>query len=61
MRLLVVEDARKMSFLLRQAFREDGYAVDIESLGSEALWRASETDSTPSSCTSATPGRDRAG
>jgi two-component system OmpR family response regulator len=44
MRLLVVEDARKMSFLLRQAFREDGYAVDIESLGSEALWRASETD-----------------
>jgi two-component system OmpR family response regulator len=44
MRLLVVEDARKMSSLLRQAFREDGYAVDIESLGSEALWRASETD-----------------
>jgi two-component system, OmpR family, response regulator len=33
-----------MSSLLRQAFREDGYAVDVESLGSEALWRASETD-----------------
>jgi two-component system OmpR family response regulator len=44
MRLLVVEDAQKMSSLLRQAFREDGYAVDVEASGSEAVWRASETE-----------------
>jgi two-component system, OmpR family, response regulator len=44
MRLLVVEDAPKMSSLLRQAFREDGYAVDVEASGSEAVWRASETE-----------------
>jgi len=44
MHLLVVEDAQKMSSLLRQAFREDGYAVDVEALGTEAVWRASETE-----------------
>jgi two-component system OmpR family response regulator len=44
MRLLVVEDAKKMSSLLQQAFREDGYAVDVEALGSDAVWRASETE-----------------
>ncbi len=44
MRLLVVEDAQKMSSVLRQAFREDGYAVDVEELGIEAVWRASETE-----------------
>jgi two-component system OmpR family response regulator len=33
-----------MSSLLQQAFREDGYAVDVEALGGEAVWRASETD-----------------
>ncbi|HSR84753.1 MAG TPA: response regulator transcription factor [Streptosporangiaceae bacterium] len=44
MRLLVVEDAPKMSSLLQQAFREDGYAVDVAALGSDAVWRASETE-----------------
>jgi two-component system, OmpR family, response regulator len=44
MRLLVVDDAPKMSALLQRAFREDGYAVDIEALGSEAVWRATETE-----------------
>jgi two-component system OmpR family response regulator len=42
MRLLVVEDAPRMSFLLQQAFREDGYAVDVQARGSEAVWMASE-------------------
>ena len=44
MRLLVVEDAPKMSSLLRQAFVEDGYAVDVEASGRGAVWRASEVD-----------------
>lgn len=33
-----------MSSLLQQAFREDGYAVDVEALGNDAVWRASETE-----------------
>ena len=44
MRLLVVEDAPKMSSLLQRAFREDGYAVDVASLGSDAVWHASEVE-----------------
>jgi two-component system, OmpR family, response regulator len=44
MRLLVVEDAQKMASLLQRAFREDGYAVDVEALGADAIWRASETE-----------------
>jgi len=44
MRLLVVEDAPKMSSLLRRAFTEDGYAVDVEARGREAVWMASEVD-----------------
>ncbi len=44
MRLLVVEDAPKMSSLLRRAFIEDGYAVDVEARGREAVWMASEVD-----------------
>jgi two-component system, OmpR family, response regulator len=43
-RLLVVDDAPKMSSLLRRAFVEDGYAVDVEASGHEAVWRASEVD-----------------
>lgn len=44
MRVLVVDDAPKMSSLLRRAFQEDGYAVDIEAMGRDAVWRASEVD-----------------
>ncbi len=33
-----------MSSLLRRAFVEDGYAVDVEARGHEAVWRASEVD-----------------
>ncbi|MEP7022524.1 MAG: response regulator [Actinomycetota bacterium] len=44
MRLLVVEDAAKMSAVLQRAFREDGYAVDVQVSGSGAVWMASECD-----------------
>jgi two-component system OmpR family response regulator len=43
-RLLVVEDTPKMAALLQRAFREDGYAVDIQATGSDAVWMASECD-----------------
>src|SRR5258708_20149390 len=46
-RLLVVEDAPKMSSLLRRAFVEDGYAVDVQARGHEAVWKASEADFPP--------------
>lgn len=42
--LLVVEDAPKMSALLQRAFREDGYAVDVQVNGNDAVWMASECD-----------------
>src|SRR5260370_42386112 len=44
MRLLVVEDAPKMSALLGRAFREDGYAVDVQASGNDAVWMASECE-----------------
>ena len=44
MRLLVVEDAPKMSAVLERAFREDGYAVDVQASGNDAVWMASECD-----------------
>jgi two-component system OmpR family response regulator len=43
-RLLVVEDAPKMSGLLERAYREDGYAVDVQATGRDAVWMASEYD-----------------
>ena len=43
-RLLVVEDTPKMSDVLARAFREDGYAVDVQATGSGAVWMASECD-----------------
>jgi two-component system OmpR family response regulator len=43
-RLLVVEDVPKMAALLRRAFREDGYAVDVQASGSGAVWMARECD-----------------
>jgi two-component system OmpR family response regulator len=44
MHLLVVEDAPKMSSVLQRAFREDGYAVDVQASGLEAVWMGSECD-----------------
>jgi two-component system, OmpR family, response regulator len=43
-RVLIVEDMPKMSALLQRAFREDGYAVDVQASGNEAVWMASECD-----------------
>src|ERR1700751_3152696 len=43
-RLLVVEDAPKMSSLLQRAFREDGYAVDVQASGHDAVWLGCEWD-----------------
>ena len=42
MRVLVVEDEVKMAALLQRGLREEGYAVDVASDGSEALWLATE-------------------
>lgn len=44
MRLLVVEDDPRMSALLKRAFEEDGYAVDVAADGTEALWLGQEND-----------------
>ncbi|MGH8907131.1 MAG: response regulator transcription factor [Egibacteraceae bacterium] len=43
MRVLVVEDERKMALLLRRGLEEEGYAVDVAGKGSEAVWLGTET------------------
>jgi two-component system, OmpR family, response regulator len=40
MRVLVVEDERKLGELLRRGLREEGYAADLADRGEEALWMA---------------------
>ena len=40
MRVLVVEDERKLGQLLRRGLGEEGYAADIADRGEEALWMA---------------------
>jgi two-component system OmpR family response regulator len=42
MRILVVEDERKMAGLLRRGLEEEGYAVDSASSGRDAIWAATE-------------------
>ena len=42
MRLLVVEDSRRMAGLLRRGLTEEGYAVEVASNGADAVWLASE-------------------
>lgn len=44
MRLLVVEDDTRMAALLQRVLQEDGYAVDVSTDGSEALWLGLEND-----------------
>src|SRR5579862_6928697 len=44
MRVLVVEDEPKMASLIRRALAREGYAVDLASDGTEALWAVGETD-----------------
>jgi len=41
-RVLVVEDERRMASLLRRGLQEDGYAVDVASTGPDAVWQATE-------------------
>jgi two-component system, OmpR family, response regulator len=43
-RLLVVEDDERMRVLLKRAFEEDGYAVDVAEDGLAALWLGHEND-----------------
>jgi two-component system, OmpR family, response regulator len=40
MRVLVVEDERKLGELLGRGLREEGYAADVADRGEEALWMA---------------------
>jgi two-component system OmpR family response regulator len=42
MRVLVVEDEVKLAGLLKRGLEEEGYAVDIATDGSEAIWMGTE-------------------
>ncbi len=42
MRLLVVDDEPRMATLLTRGFRDEGYAVDVATNGTDALWLATE-------------------
>src|SRR6266550_5799180 len=42
MRVMVVEDEVKMAGLLRRGLEEEGYAVDTQRTGSDALWAGAE-------------------
>lgn len=43
MRVLLVEDSRKMAGLLRRGLAEEGYAVDVAATGIDGVWLATET------------------
>jgi two-component system OmpR family response regulator len=58
MRLLVVEDDERMVVLLRRALEEDGYAVDVATDGTEALWMGQENDYDAVVLDGMLPGRD---
>ena len=44
MRVLVVEDEKKLAELLARGLREEGYAADLADRGEEALWMAKAVD-----------------
>ena len=44
MRVLIVEDELKMAKLIRTVVLEEGYAADVTSNGSDAVWMAGATD-----------------
>ena len=44
MRVLVVEDEKKLGELLARGLREEGYAADLADRGEEALWMANAVD-----------------
>jgi two-component system, OmpR family, response regulator len=43
-RVLVVEDERKLADVLARGLREEGYAADVANRGDEALWMAQSAD-----------------
>jgi two-component system OmpR family response regulator len=43
-RVLVVEDEVRMAALLERALREEGYAVDVATDGTDGLWLVTEND-----------------
>ncbi len=43
-RILIVEDESRMAALLARGFRDEGYAVDVASDGTDGLWMATEND-----------------
>ncbi len=44
MRVLVVEDQKRMATLLKRGLEEEGYAVDLVGDGNEAVWLGTEHD-----------------
>jgi two-component system, OmpR family, response regulator len=44
MRVLVVEDEPRMATLLERGLRDEGYAVDIATKGTDGLWMGTEND-----------------
>src|SRR5439155_24468877 len=44
MRVLVVEDERRLADVLARGLREEGYAADVADSGEDALWMAQSTD-----------------
>ncbi len=44
MRILIVEDERKLSALLKRGLEKEGMSVDLIGDGEEALWRAQATE-----------------
>jgi two-component system OmpR family response regulator len=44
MRVLIVEDEPKMAALVRRGLREEGYAADVATTGTDALWMATATE-----------------
>jgi two-component system, OmpR family, response regulator len=44
MKVLVVEDSRKMAGLIRSALQEQGFSVDATERGEDAVWMAAATD-----------------
>ena len=44
MRILVVEDERKVARFIERGLKEERYAVDVAPDGEEGLWRAQNTD-----------------
>jgi two-component system OmpR family response regulator len=44
MRVLVVEDERKLATLIRRGLQEQGFAVDVADQGEDALWMAGSSE-----------------